>query len=142
MWSEEDNYKKVVAMWETTHWFFLFYCCNMHKGAHYLLFLVVATHVKELNKIIIFSCYHVQKNNCFFWLWCACQRSLLIIILLLWHTKQPRRQVDLMITYEWNDKRWMKLKCKTNSTSIILLVHVLVISVQVGLLYEFFIEII
>jgi hypothetical protein len=68
MWSEEDNYKKVVAMWETTHWFFLFYCCNMHKGAHYLLFLVVATHVKELNKIIIFSCYHVQKNNCFFWL--------------------------------------------------------------------------
>jgi hypothetical protein len=58
------------------------------------------------------------------------------------YTKEPRRQVNLMIRYEWNDKRWVKLKCKTNWTNIILLVHVVVISVQVGLLYEFFIAII
>jgi high-affinity Fe2+/Pb2+ permease len=45
-------------------------------------------------------------------------------------------------TSEFNDKRWVKLKCKTNWTNIILLVHVVVISVQVGLLYEFFFAII
>jgi hypothetical protein len=50
--------------------------------------------------------------------------------------------VNLMITYELNDKRCVKIKCKTNSTNINLLVHVVVISVQVGLLYQFFIAII
>jgi hypothetical protein len=45
-------------------------------------------------------------------------------------------------TSELNDNIWVKLKCKTNWTNIILLVHVVVISVQVGLLYEFFFAII
>jgi hypothetical protein len=44
--------KKVVAMWETTHW--LFFC------------FIVATHVKELVKIIIFSSDHVQRKQLFF----------------------------------------------------------------------------
>jgi hypothetical protein len=33
------------------------------QRTHYLLFLVVATHVKELVKIIIFSCYHMQRKQ-------------------------------------------------------------------------------
>ncbi len=120
--AKKTTKKKLVAFWETTHSFLLFYCCYMHKGAHYLLFLVVAMHVKELVKIIIFSCYHMQRKHFFF-----------LVAMTYKGAKKPS---------EFNDNIWVKLKCKSNWTNIILLVHVVVISVQVGLLYEFFIAII